>query len=112
MPQPPAPVHPQIGSSNGVGPSSSARSSSTPAATDAVALNATLGEASGGTVAKEVESIEVNGFTIGTVQNAADETNDSVTSSLATADVGASSSSSPPPPPDVAERIIANLLPR
>lgn len=96
MPQPPAPVHPHTGSSNNVtaNGSGSGASPAVPSATEPSQAGSPGRVAAGEKLKEEGDSPPTNAN--GTI---ADETNDPATRSL-------------PPPPEVAERIIANLLPR
>lgn len=109
MPQPPAPVHPQTGtSSNGNGGAATPSPSGAPPNADAETANKTSQGASRG------EAVESNGTVLNATTSTVDETNDLVTFSVADSPAASSSSSSstPPPLPEEAELIIANLLPR
>lgn len=111
MPQPPAPVHPQTGtSSNGNGGAATPSPSGAPPNADAETANKTSQGASRG------EAVESNGTVLNATPSTVDddETNDLVTFSVADSPAASSSSSSstPPPLPEEAELIIANLLPR
>lgn len=93
MPQPPAPVHPQTVAGNNI-LSTTASAGTSPSSLSEKVIG-------------EEDSVErsTNGTSNGTITvPVADETNDFS---------GASTTTTPlPPPPEVAERIIANLLPR